>query len=91
MVSSLFIPLKWEVSPITFPIIIRLTLKTGQPELDEAGNKITLQGLSREEVETSPQGFFSNQAASPRYRGDGSDLGFYYQHSWELKDGFYGI
>lgn len=60
--------------------------KTGQPELDEAGNKITLQAYL-EKKWNKPAGFFSNQAASPRYRGDGSDLGFYYQHSWELKDG----
>lgn len=60
--------------------------KTGLPEVDEKGESITLQA-HLERKWNKPAGYFSNQAISPRYRGDGSDLGFYYQHSWELKDG----
>lgn len=60
--------------------------KTGQPEVDEKGQPITLQ-TALEKKWNKPPGYFSNQAVSPRYRGDGSDLGFYYQNSVELRDG----
>ncbi len=54
--------------------------KTGQPELDEKGQPITLQAVL-EKKWNKPPGYFSNQAASTHYRGNGYDLGFYYQHT----------
>lgn len=59
---------------------------TGQPVLNEKKQPITLQ----EHLETKwnkPPGYFSNQAASRNYKGDGSDLGYYYQKAWILRDG----
>jgi hypothetical protein len=59
---------------------------TGQPFLNEKGQPILLQE-HLENKWNKPPGFFSNQAASRNYKGDGSDLGYYYQKSWTLADG----
>lgn len=59
---------------------------TGQPVLNEKKEPMLLQEYL-EKKWNKPQGFFSNQAASKHYRGDGSDLGYYYQTSWTLRDG----
>jgi hypothetical protein len=59
---------------------------TGEVQHDAQGNKILLQEYL-EKKWNKPPGFFSNQAASRNYRGDGSDLGYYYQTFWELRDG----
>lgn len=59
---------------------------TGAPVLNEKNQPITLQ----EHLETKwnkPPGFFTNQAAPRNYKGDGSDLGYYYQRAWTLRDG----
>lgn len=60
--------------------------KTGQPVLNEKGDPMLLQEYL-EKKWNKPAGFFSNQAVSRHYKGDGSDLGYYYTTSWKLLDG----
>lgn len=59
---------------------------TNQPVLNEKGQPMTLQE-HLEKKWNKPAGYFSNQAASKHYRGDGSDLSYYYQKYWTLRDG----
>ena len=59
---------------------------TGQPVLNEKNQPMLLQEYL-ENKWNKPPGYFSNQAASRNYKGDGSDLGYYYQTAWTLVDG----
>lgn len=59
---------------------------TNKPVLNDKGQPITLQE-HLEKKWNKPAGYFTNQAASKHYRGDGSDLGYYYQKYWTLVDG----
>lgn len=59
---------------------------TGAPMLDENKRPILLQ-THLEQKWNKPPGYFSNQAAPRHYKGDGSDLGYYYQKAWSLQDG----
>lgn len=60
--------------------------KTGQPTLNEKGEPMLLQEFL-EKKWNKPPGYFSNVAIGRHYKGDGSDLGYYYQNSWKLVDG----
>ena len=59
---------------------------TGQPVLDEKGQPMLLQTYL-EKKWNKPPGYFSNEAAPKNYKGDGSDLGYYYQTTWAMQDG----
>jgi len=59
---------------------------TGLTEKDERGEPILLQTYL-EKKWGKPAGFFSNRLVEPNYKGDGRDLGYYYNKSWALQDG----
>lgn len=59
---------------------------TGKQVLNEKGEPMLLQEYL-EKKWNKPPGYFSNAPAPKYYKGDGSDLGFYYQTSWTLQDG----
>jgi hypothetical protein len=53
---------------------------TGLTEKDEKGEPILLQTYL-EKKWGKPAGFFSNRLVEPNYKGDGRDLGYYYNKS----------
>jgi hypothetical protein len=59
---------------------------TGKAELDKDGNPILLQTYL-ETKWNKPKDFFSNKLVEANYKGDGRDLGYYYNKSWPLLDG----
>jgi hypothetical protein len=59
---------------------------TGEIEKDSKGNPITLQAFL-EKKWGKPEGYFTNKLSPKDYRGDGSDLGYFYNKSWQLLDG----
>jgi hypothetical protein len=60
--------------------------KTGQPVLNDAGKPMLLQEYL-EKKWNKPPGFFTNQAVSRHYKGDGSDFTYFQQQVWSLADG----
>jgi hypothetical protein len=60
--------------------------KTGQVEKDEKGNPVLLQTYL-EKKWGKPAGFFSNTLPPQNYKGDGTELGYYYNKAWPLLDG----
>lgn len=59
---------------------------TNKPVLNDKGQPMLLQE-HLEKKWNKPEGYFTNQAASKHYRGDGSDLSYFYQKYWTLVDG----
>lgn len=60
--------------------------KTGIPVNNEKGEPMLLQEFL-EKKWNKPSGYFNNIAIGRHYKGDGSDLGYYYQNAWNLLDG----
>lgn len=59
---------------------------TGETVKNEKGEPMLLQEYL-EKKWNQPAGYFSNQQIPKSYRGNGSDLGYYYQEVWPLNDG----